>query len=170
MIGAVGTVEYVRRQSTMLSRLIQLFFVCIRHTNSIQARQGWRQRSAQSHKPPKSQARRDINLTERKLGIQRTIKICGCSKKGYNLTLKEWICHFGSCGTRISLRRVSCIYSHLHYMVKAISCHLAEHLNESKFNGNYWKDRKRVGICTWLRFIFGINRFSYYAQVIYMVS
>ena len=102
----------------MLSRLIQLFFVCVLHTNSIHARQGWRQRSKTKVK----------DKGQRKLGIQRTIKICGCWKKEYNLTLKERICHFGSCDTKISLRRVSCIHSHLDYMVKAISCHLAEHL------------------------------------------
>ena len=34
-----------------------------------------------------SQARRDINLPERKLGIQRTIKICWHLKKRYNLAL-----------------------------------------------------------------------------------
>ena len=34
-----------------------------------------------------SQARRDINPPERKLGIQRTIKICWHLKKRYNLAL-----------------------------------------------------------------------------------
>ena len=84
-----------------------------------------------------------------------------------NVKGKDFSLWFMRHEARISLRRVSCIYSHLHYMVKAISCHLAAHLNESKFNGNYWKDRKRVAICTWLRFMFDVNRFSYCAQVIY---
>ena len=68
-------------RSTMRSRLIQLSFVYIRHTNNIHARhvQRSRQRSTKGLdlQPLKSEARRDINQAERKLGIRRTKKVCG---------------------------------------------------------------------------------------------
>ena len=54
----------------MLSRLIQLPFVCIRHTNSMNARQGPRQRLQLCNsvsQPPKFQARRDIKPSRNKI-------------------------------------------------------------------------------------------------------
>ena len=54
---------------------------------------------------------------------------------GKDLTL-ESICASGIC-----LRRISCIYSsHLHYMVKVLSCQFTEYREKSKFMGNNWNN------------------------------